>query len=65
MEQHETLRLGYSTVSVIVRLAVASLFVLCLIWGCSGKDTGHDVPPPGGTPKLHVPKTIQEKNGKT
>jgi hypothetical protein len=47
----------------LVKVAAAFLLI-GLGFGCAGKDVGHDVPPPGGVPKLHVPKVIQQKNGK-
>ena len=49
---------------VILRLGLLLFVAASILIGCSSKDTGHDVPPPGGTPKRGVPKFIQERNKK-
>jgi len=46
-----------------VKWVAAACFLVASLVGCAGKDTSHDVPPPGGTPKLGVPKFIKQKNG--
>jgi hypothetical protein len=47
---------------MIGRIVLLGVIALGVIAGCSSKESGHDVEPPGGRPKLGVPKFIKDKN---